>query len=50
MFSFAKKDASCKLNQLNGFNSELPEGCEALAECDFADVSGAVISEVMVHL
>ncbi len=50
MFSFAKKDAVNKAAELNNIGQRLPEGCEALSECEFAEVSGAAISAIAVHL
>jgi hypothetical protein len=50
MFSFAKKDAVNKAVDLNAVSQQMPEGCEALSDCEFAEITGAAISAVAVHL
>lgn len=41
MFSFARKDAVNKAADRSVVNQRLPEGCEALLECEFTEISGA---------
>jgi hypothetical protein len=55
MFSFMKKQAQtveCKSTEIEAQDKQsLPEGCEVLLECDFAEVSGgAGATTNMLHM
>ena len=47
MFSFAKKNAVVEMNSID---DQLPDGCEALSECEFAEITGAAVLGVVAHL
>jgi hypothetical protein len=40
MFSFMKKNAATEMTSLD---EQLPDGCEALSECEFAEISGGAL-------
>lgn len=51
MFSFLKKPApEQSVVEEVKTDAELPEGCEALFDCEFADISGGGVTANISHM